>query len=56
MRFSWWMTDMLHDFGSDKPVFDKKMEISELSFFIKSDTGKKVIAEQYVGLPYEDLT
>lgn len=56
VRFSWWMTDMLHDFGSDKPVFDKKMEISELRFFIKSDAGKKVIAEQYVGLSYEDLT
>lgn len=55
VRFSWWMTDLLHDFGGDKPVFDKKMEISELDYFINSDAGKKVIAEQYVGLPFEDL-
>ncbi|NLK66946.1 MAG: 4-hydroxybenzoate 3-monooxygenase [Campylobacteraceae bacterium] len=55
VRFSWWMTDMLHDFGGNKEVFDKKMEISELQYFINSEAGRKVIAEQYVGLPYEDL-
>lgn len=55
VRFSWWMTDMLHDFGGNKEVFDKKMEISELNYFIKSEAGRKIIAEQYVGLPYEEL-
>lgn len=55
VRFSWWMTDLLHDFGGNKPVFDKKMEISELDFFIKSEAGRKVIAEQYVGLPFESV-
>lgn len=55
VRFSWWLTDLLHDFGTTKSVFDKKMETSEIEYFLNSDAGKKVIAEQYVGLPYEDL-
>ncbi len=55
VRFSWWLTDLLHDFGDDKDEFDKKMERSEIEYFLKSPAGQKVIAEQYVGLPYEDL-
>ncbi len=55
VRFSWWLTDLLHDFGDTKDEFDKKMETSEITYFLKSEAGKKVIAEQYVGLPYEDL-
>lgn len=55
VRFSWWMTDLLHNFDENKDEFDKKMETSEIEYFLKSDAGKKVIAEQYVGLPYEDL-
>ena len=55
VRFSWWMTDLLHNFDETKDEFDRKMETSELSFFLKSEAGRKVIAEQYVGLPYEDL-
>jgi p-hydroxybenzoate 3-monooxygenase len=59
-RFSWWMTNMLHNFGDmsshgmDGLTFARFME-SELSYFLASETGRKVIAEQYVGLPYEDL-
>lgn len=55
VRFSWWLTDLLHDFGDTKEEFDKKMETSEIDYFLKSEAGKKVIAEQYVGLPFEDL-
>ncbi len=55
VRFSWWMTDLLHNFDETKDDFDKKMETSELNYFLKSEAGRKVIAEQYVGLPYEDL-
>ena len=55
VRFSWWMTDLLHNFDENKDAFDKKMEESELKYFLNSDAGKQVIAEQYVGLPYEDL-
>ena len=55
VRFSWWMTDLLHNFDENKDSFDKKMEESELKYFLNSEAGKKVIAEQYVGLPYEAL-
>ncbi len=55
VRFSWWMTDLLHNFGDEKDFYEQRMETSELEFFLNSEAGKKVIAEQYVGLPYEDL-
>ena len=59
-RFSWWMTNMLHNFGDmashdmDGLTFGRFME-SELNYYLASEAGQKVIAEQYVGLPYEDL-
>lgn len=55
VRFSWWLTDLLHNFGKNKDEFDQKMETSEINYFLNSEAGRKVIAEQYVGLPYEDL-
>jgi p-hydroxybenzoate 3-monooxygenase len=60
-RFSWWMTNMMHDFGDevsnngvDGLMFTRFME-SEFNYYLNSENGRKVIAEQYVGLPYEDL-
>jgi len=59
-RFSWWMSNMLHDFGDyssqdmDAKTFKGFMK-SELEFFLQSPNGRKVIAEQYVGLPYEEI-
>jgi len=58
-RFSWWMTNMMHDFGdvstygTDSHTFSRFMD-SEFSYYLTSDAGKAVIAEQYVGLPYEE--
>lgn len=59
-RFSWWMTNMMHQYdnldvnGTDAPTFQRFME-SELDYFLSSENGQRVIAEQYVGLPFEDL-
>lgn len=60
-RFSWWMTNMMHGFGDevsnngvDGLMFTRFME-SELNYYLNSENGRKVIAEQYVGLPYEEL-
>ncbi|MGH1471462.1 MAG: 4-hydroxybenzoate 3-monooxygenase [Cellvibrionaceae bacterium] len=59
-RFSWWLTNMLHKFdeitvnGADDKTFQRFME-SELNYYIGSEAGKKIIAQQYVGLPYESL-
>ncbi|MBD3641894.1 MAG: 4-hydroxybenzoate 3-monooxygenase [Marinobacter sp.] len=60
-RFSWWMTNMLHSFeeevsnnGLEGQMFEHFMK-SEISYFLKSENGRRVIAEQYVGLPYEEV-
>lgn len=59
-RFSWWLTNMMHNFGHmasqdvSGNTFEKFME-SELSYYLGSEAGLRVIAEQYVGLPFEDL-
>ncbi|NKC00636.1 MAG: 4-hydroxybenzoate 3-monooxygenase [Pseudomonadales bacterium] len=59
-RFSWWMTNMLHDYG-DMAVdgmagstFSRFMQ-SQLDYYLGSEHGQRVIAEQYVGLPYEQI-
>jgi len=59
-RFSWWMTSMLHDFGDlsfgnmSGATYARFME-SELDYYLNSEAALRVIAEQYVGLPYEEL-
>jgi p-hydroxybenzoate 3-monooxygenase len=59
-RFSWWMTNMLHEFdcdtvkGQDKHTFQRFMK-AELDFYLNNEAGQKVIAIQYVGIPYEEL-
>lgn len=50
-RFSWWMTKLLHHFP-DQDAFDLKMQEAELAFLRDSDSAQKVLAENYVGLPY----
>jgi len=50
-RFSWWMTNLLHHF-SDQSPFDLKMQRAELEFLESNDAAQKVLAENYVGLPY----
>jgi len=60
-RFSWWMSNMLHNYdeevrsnGVEGETFKRFME-SELDYYVNSEAGRRVIAEQYVGLPYEEL-
>ncbi|MGA3797778.1 4-hydroxybenzoate 3-monooxygenase [Pseudomonas fluorescens] len=53
-RFSWWMTSMLHNFpGTDD--FSQRIQQTELDYFVSSEVGKKSMAENYVGLPYEKV-
>jgi len=60
-RFSWWLTSLLHEFGDEAgdsamdPQMRDRFMTSEVNYFLQSEAGRKVIAEQYVGLPYEDL-
>jgi len=53
-RFSWWMTSMLHQFP-EADGFSQRIAQSELEYFVGSEAGRKTIAENYVGLPYEAI-
>ncbi|MFH6564646.1 4-hydroxybenzoate 3-monooxygenase [Pseudomonas kulmbachensis] len=54
-RFSWWMTSMLHNFP-DQDAFSQRIRETELDYFANSEAGKRCIAENYVGLPYEKVS
>jgi p-hydroxybenzoate 3-monooxygenase len=53
-RFSWWMTSLLHRFP-DTDAFSLRMQQTELDYFVGSEAGRRTIAENYVGLPYEPI-
>ncbi len=52
-RFSWWMTSMLHRFDTDTP-FDQRRQIAELDYVTSSRAAMTSLAENYVGLPWEE--
>jgi p-hydroxybenzoate 3-monooxygenase len=52
-RFSWWMTMLLHRFPDTHP-FNQKVLEAELDYVIHSHAGRTTIAENYVGLPFND--
>jgi p-hydroxybenzoate 3-monooxygenase len=51
VRFSWWMTTMLHTFG-DQTEFDHRMQETELDYLASSPAAQAAMAEQYTGIPY----
>ncbi|MDH4583372.1 4-hydroxybenzoate 3-monooxygenase [Pseudomonas sp. BN415] len=53
-RFSWWMTSLLHRFP-DTDAFGRRMQQTELDYYVGSEAGRRTIAENYVGLPYEAI-
>ncbi|GLZ86398.1 4-hydroxybenzoate 3-monooxygenase [Metapseudomonas resinovorans] len=53
-RFSWWMTSLLHRFP-ETDDFGRRMQQTELDYYVGSEAGRKTIAENYVGLPYEAI-
>ena len=52
-RFSWWMTMLLHTFPDTNP-FEQKALDAELDYVVHSLAGRTTMAENYVGLPFED--
>ncbi|MBI3445178.1 MAG: FAD-dependent monooxygenase, partial [Magnetospirillum sp.] len=52
-RFSWWMTNLLHRFP-DTNAFDQRALEAELDYVVHSHAGRTTLAENYVGLPFED--
>ena len=51
VRFSWWMTSMMHRFP-DTDAFGAKIQAAELDYVINSPVATASLAENYVGLPY----
>ena len=52
-RLSWYLTRLLHRFPDDNP-FDQRTREDELDYVARSEAAMAALAEQYVGLPYED--
>jgi p-hydroxybenzoate 3-monooxygenase len=51
-RFSWWFTHMMHRLPAESPIAAKFQE-AELDYLLHSETGRRTIAENYVGLPLD---
>ena len=51
VRFSWWMTSMMHRFP-DTDGFGTKLQQAELDYVVHSEVARASLAENYVGLPY----
>ena len=52
-RFSWWMTMLLHRFpGTDS--FGMRMQEADLTLLFGSRASQQSLAENYVGLPFDD--
>jgi p-hydroxybenzoate 3-monooxygenase len=53
VRYSTYMTNLLHRFESHTP-FERQLQQAELAYVAGSRIGQAMIAENYVGLPFED--
>ena len=52
-RFSWWMTSMLHLFPDEGPM-RQRLQLAELDYVTSSRAAMTSLAENYVGLPFDD--
>lgn len=52
-HFSWWMTSMLHHFHDETP-FHHRLQVSQLRYVAGSRAAATMLAENYVGLPFDD--
>ena len=52
-HFSYFMTNMLHPSFDDTP-FVNRLKMSELRYVAHSDAASRMLAENYVGLPFRD--
>ncbi len=54
IRFSWWFTTLMHKFDED--AIESRLKLAELDYFTGSVVGRTTIAENYIGLPFEDFS
>jgi p-hydroxybenzoate 3-monooxygenase len=52
-RFSWWFTSLMHRFP-DTGAIGQRLQHAELDYLVSSRAASTVMAENYVGLPFED--
>jgi len=52
IRFSWWMTSLLHNFPQDG-AFGHQLQLAELDYLSQSNAAQTSLAENYVGLDFE---
>lgn len=51
VRFSWWMTSIMHRFPGVSDDFDRRLQRTELEYLFSSENAQRAMAENYVGLP-----
>ena len=51
MRFSWWMTTLLHKFPENEG-FGDRIQQTDIDYLFSSEAAQVSLAENYVGLPY----
>ena len=51
VRFSWWMTGLMHRFP-EAGAFGQKIQEAELAYLVSSTAASTALAENYVGLPF----
>jgi p-hydroxybenzoate 3-monooxygenase len=54
-HFSWWMTAMLHRFHREDS-FHRKLQLAQLEYVVSSPAAAASLAENYVGLPFQELS
>jgi len=52
VRFSWWLTSLLHRFPHQTPM-DQRLQEAELDHLASSEHAQATVCEQYAGLPLE---
>ena len=52
-RFSWWMTSLLYKFD-ERSSFENEVQLAELDYVVSSRAAMTSLAENYVGLPFEE--
>ncbi len=52
-RFSWWFTSLMHKFP-DTGEIGQKLQHAELEYLVRSQAASTTMAENYVGLDFED--
>jgi p-hydroxybenzoate 3-monooxygenase len=51
IRFSWWMTTLLHRFPQQSD-FEQRIQESEIDYIATSQAAQSMVAENYTGLPF----